>query len=232
MGEYVPQAPINDDVRKQNQNLPGMGGVFNVVNLHVYHYAGNNPVKYVDPDGRILTPILLIGAQGTAAHNTAYEHVTAVIFSLGYMVHPNLGMRDSYEGNIVSACRPDFQGFVNQNTEVKYWELKQGSKNGLFNAITDISDYIAIARSKGINARAGEALGTIAEMVPVKGMKDVYLNIYSPVDGVIIYDAFKYTPDAPPIKIEVDEKTVMFILGLLAAGIGALSGTPTPILQY
>ena len=29
-----------------------MGGVFNVVNLHVYHYAGNNPVKYTDPDGR------------------------------------------------------------------------------------------------------------------------------------------------------------------------------------
>jgi hypothetical protein len=25
--------------------------VFNYVNLHVYHYAGNNPVKYVDPDG-------------------------------------------------------------------------------------------------------------------------------------------------------------------------------------
>jgi hypothetical protein len=28
-----------------------MGGVFNLVNLHLYHYAGNNPVKYVDPDG-------------------------------------------------------------------------------------------------------------------------------------------------------------------------------------
>jgi hypothetical protein len=28
-----------------------MGGVYNTVNLHVYHYAGNNPVKYVDPDG-------------------------------------------------------------------------------------------------------------------------------------------------------------------------------------
>jgi RHS repeat-associated protein len=29
-----------------------MGGVFNYVDLHVYHYAGSNPVKYTDPDGR------------------------------------------------------------------------------------------------------------------------------------------------------------------------------------
>jgi RHS repeat-associated protein len=53
MGEYIPVAPINDDAKKHNQNLPGMGGVYNYVNLHVYHYAGNNPVKLTDPDGRI-----------------------------------------------------------------------------------------------------------------------------------------------------------------------------------
>jgi hypothetical protein len=29
-----------------------MGGVYNLVNAHLYHYAGNNPVKYTDPDGR------------------------------------------------------------------------------------------------------------------------------------------------------------------------------------
>ena len=38
-------APVNVEAKKHNENLPGMGGVFNVVNLHVYHYAGNNPVK-------------------------------------------------------------------------------------------------------------------------------------------------------------------------------------------
>jgi RHS repeat-associated protein len=52
MGEYLPSAPISDKARQRNGNLPGMGGVFNLVNLHMYHYAGNNPVKYVDPDGR------------------------------------------------------------------------------------------------------------------------------------------------------------------------------------
>jgi hypothetical protein len=29
-----------------------MGGVFNLVNMQMYHYAGNNPLKYTDPDGR------------------------------------------------------------------------------------------------------------------------------------------------------------------------------------
>ena len=42
---------MNDEARRRNGRLPGTGGVFNLVNLHVYHYAGNNPVKYVDPDG-------------------------------------------------------------------------------------------------------------------------------------------------------------------------------------
>jgi len=53
MGEYVPQAPINDEAKKNNKNLPGMGGIYNTVNMHVFHYAGNNPVKLVDPDGRL-----------------------------------------------------------------------------------------------------------------------------------------------------------------------------------
>ena len=51
LNDYIPKAPIDDEAKKHNENLPGMGGIYNTVNLHVYHYAGNNPVKYVDPDG-------------------------------------------------------------------------------------------------------------------------------------------------------------------------------------
>ena len=51
LSDYIPKAPIDDEAKKLNENLPCMGGVFNVVNLHLYHYAGNNPVKYEDPDG-------------------------------------------------------------------------------------------------------------------------------------------------------------------------------------
>ena len=51
LGEYIPKAPIDEEAKKYNQNLPGMGGVFNHINGNLYHYSTNNPVKYTDPDG-------------------------------------------------------------------------------------------------------------------------------------------------------------------------------------
>ena len=40
--------------KEKDGKLPGMGGVFNTTNLNLYHYAGLNPVKYLDPDGRVV----------------------------------------------------------------------------------------------------------------------------------------------------------------------------------
>ena len=67
LSDYIPKAPIDDEAKKHNENLPGMGGVFNVVNLHLYHYAGNNPIKYEDPTGEWVLSIGFFGSAGAGA---------------------------------------------------------------------------------------------------------------------------------------------------------------------
>ena len=49
LGEYIPAAGKGNS--ENAGNLPGMGGIYNHINGDLYHYAGNNPVKYIDPTG-------------------------------------------------------------------------------------------------------------------------------------------------------------------------------------
>ncbi|WP_225969241.1 RHS repeat domain-containing protein, partial [Treponema pedis] len=76
LGEYIPQAPVNDEAKKHNENLPN-GGVYNAINLHVFNYGNNNPIKYNDPTGEVpfMAVTGIIGA-GIGALYGAYKSYT------------------------------------------------------------------------------------------------------------------------------------------------------------
>jgi RHS repeat-associated protein len=96
LGEYIPVAPVNDEAKKQNQNLPGQGGVFNYVNLHVYHYAGNNPVKYTDPDGRDDEPVTDLSK---IDDKIKVDMLTDVLGNLSqYLLENSSEMAEAYNG--------------------------------------------------------------------------------------------------------------------------------------
>ncbi len=84
MESYLPEASINSEAIKRNQDLPASGGVFNPLNLAIYGYASNNPVKYSDPTGRIPVDAVyqraaaenadrLVEAQNAAMDNPSYQ---------------------------------------------------------------------------------------------------------------------------------------------------------------
>ncbi len=78
--------------------LPGIGGVFNSINLDMYHYAGQNPVKLVDPDGEaIFIPPAVYGIAVGAAYLAAtpagqnlMRHATRLALRAGPMIAATL----------------------------------------------------------------------------------------------------------------------------------------------
>lgn len=71
--KYIPRTG------EDNSNLPA-GGVLNTVNLNVYHYGNNNPIKYNDPDGEIaLIPLAIVGGLIGAATSVASTVVKGML---------------------------------------------------------------------------------------------------------------------------------------------------------
>ena len=71
------------------------GGLYNTMNFNLYHYAGNNPIKYTDPDGNFVETAwdiasLVSGVGSLVADVKAGNVKGAIIDGLGIVAVPPL----------------------------------------------------------------------------------------------------------------------------------------------
>ena len=112
-GDYIPGAPINDEVRRNNNNLPGMGGIYNYVNMHVYHYGANNPVVYRDPNGRVIRNIIPFFRmnEGRWAVNDHFINNSSILMrSMGCAITGLANVISTWFKNISGVSGPDGLG--------------------------------------------------------------------------------------------------------------------------
>ena len=128
LGDYVPAAGTDPS------KLAGMGGVYNTVDLHLYHYAGNNPVKYMDPDGKVVfVPAAIVWG------------VNTILLSYG-----------------IGASRKDEYGFALRHPIISadIGRFKHGSTNITTNSVR-FSTTLGLTERKSLSAHQGSQVNAV-----------------------------------------------------------------------
>lgn len=151
LGEYIPSLD-----KEKNSNLPGLGGIYNAVNLNLYHYAGNNPVKYTDPDGNVIHAVVaavakgaLIGAGTSAATNAGVQVAFNMMRGQDFdTAVDNIDWKSVKSSAISGAITGGLSGGLSSVTAIKNIVSVSKKAKGIMNASTNM---------------AGTTVGTMAD---------------------------------------------------------------------
>jgi len=195
-GDFLPSAPINDEARERNENLPGMGGVFNTVNLHVFAYGGNNPIRYVDPDGRAIWKAAAVPVV------VAYKSIKAGSLSVGIKNTIALGARlFTRVAPIVPVTQQIIKRFnandlvlgLNKSGSLQKWAQEFGGKTfGKFETLSrSFSGQIRDAMKQATNIRVN------LDGIDLRKISGKLNQFGEPIMGYTNYELFvlKNTPE-------------------------------------
>ena len=162
VGEYIPQ--INADIAK----LPA-GGVYDFINLNLYHYAGNNPIKYTDPDGNFKRKQFVFAAiQTVAGVAEVFATCAAAVgtggLSAGLTIYGTLdglaNIGDGIIGMLSAAKDKDYRGYVAEVTTMVAQDVGMDKENAkllgdvisFVKAVVDMDVLDLPTLEKGLNS--------------------------------------------------------------------------------
>ena len=199
LGEYVPLAPVNDEAKKHNQNLPGMGGLFNTVNLSLYHYAGNNPVKYTDPDGRTSKEDqareMLYEASAFIINNAETEKEKIVANVVKTMMNnkkvqlDDFSKREPRKKGGYGFYDPRNNTVTNKPRDIIVLDIDMTVDNGL----AELIDTLSHEATHAAHFQRGHKNNKVAEEIETWNMGLVFSNKYRKKNNLVIEKSTPYT---------------------------------------
>jgi hypothetical protein len=145
-----------------------MGGVYNYVNFHVYHYAGNNPLRYTDPNGEIT--FLAVLASGIAG----------VLASVGMRIWDQIEIEDKSISEILDQMK-NLKEMVSNMDPIT---LAVAFGAGIFTGILG-----EVCANIGVNMFGGFIIGGFSKMVD-KALRDDTLSLADVFNEGIKYSIF------------------------------------------
>jgi hypothetical protein len=157
------------------------GGIYNLVNLHLYHYAGNNPVKYADPDGK--SPTILIGAIIGGVAGGAIGGITMAVSGGSWQDVVSSTATGAVSGAVFGAIAGTGVGIVglvvaggaiSAAGSVANDIMSAGLKNGM-EGISEL-DPVKVGVKVGINGVIGAVSTGLATKIPTAELGPVHTN--------------------------------------------------------